>query len=102
MKMIDFNDTYTYENKPFAKVGNYKIHSMADNGYKRYFSKDSYNYNFLGKTKDVFMEKLKQDLEAKNKNNENNIRVIGKEDRQDSEIYNKETEQLQVEKNGNE
>ena len=76
--MLDFNTNYEYENNPISSVGGYKILSMSDNGYKKYFAKDSYNYNFLGKTnRNIFMDKLKFDDEVKQRMKYQNNRSIG-------------------------
>ncbi len=56
--MIESNDNYEYQQEPFSAMDKYNIYSMSDNGYKKYFNKNSYNYNFLRTKEDEYVSKM--------------------------------------------
>lgn len=59
--MFSFNNLYEYKDKPFSKMGTFQILPLSENGLQKYFSKDSYNHQFIGKVNKLMLDQLEQE-----------------------------------------
>ncbi len=92
--MFSFNNLYEYKQTPFSQFKEFQVYPLSENGLKKYFSRESYNHQYLGKVNDLMLNQL--DAEEKERNAKENRMIY----RQQEDIIEKPylTEEINVEK----